>query len=525
MKTLYVGKVLTMAEPLYADAVLEEDGIIRGVGRAEELRKKAGDCREEHLDGGVLLPGFIDPHSHFSQMASACLQASLDGTETVEEMGEKIRAFLRETKPAPGAWVSARDYDNNRMPGLRNPTLEELDALAPGHPLVIHHKSGHMGLMNSLALKTLGITVDTPVPEGGKIEVREGKLTGYLEENAFFTYLKKVPSPKPEQLLQAFIRAQEKYAAHGITTMQDGMVVGEMLPMYRMLVENGVLKLDLVAYPSPDTYEEAMKEFGSLPPSDRLRIGGVKIFLDGSPQGRTAWMRTPYVGEDDYRGYGTMTDQAVLEAMEFACRHNTQLLCHCNGDGAAEQFLRCLEQTEKKYPEMARLRPVIIHGQLLGLDQLERVKKLGAVTSFFVAHVYHWGDVHIRNFGLERASQISPVRSALEWGIPVTFHQDAPVIQPDMLETVWCAVNRLTRQGVRLGAEQAVSVLQALRAVTLTGAYQYFQEKQKGSIEVGKQADFVLLDRDPLITPREEPREIQVLGTYQKGRQIFSCRD
>ena len=134
MKTLYVGKVLTMAEPLYADAVLEEDGIICGVGRAEELRKKAGDCREEHLDGGVLLPGFIDPHSHFSQMASACLQASLDGAETVEEMGEKIRAFLRETKPAPGAWVSARDYDNNRMPGLRNPTLEELDALAPGHP-------------------------------------------------------------------------------------------------------------------------------------------------------------------------------------------------------------------------------------------------------------------------------------------------------------------------------------------------------------------------------------------------------
>ena len=522
MRTLYIGKILTMAQPQYAQAVLVEDGVIRGVGDARELKQAAGECKEVDLRGGTLLPGFIDAHSHFSQMAYACLQASLDGTQSVEEIGRRVEAFLRETKPAPGTWVQARDYDHNQLPGGKHPTLEQLDAMAPGYPLVIHHKSGHMGLMNTMALETLGITPETPVPEGGRIEVKEGKLTGYLEENAFVACLKQIPSPDPKDLLEVFGKAQEKYAAHGITTMQDGMVVKEMFPLYHMLLEQKLLKLDLVAYPSPDCYEKAMEEFGSLPPQAHLKIGGIKIFLDGSPQGRTAWMRTPYVGTEHDCGYGTMTDEAVREAMEFACRKKTQILCHCNGDAAAEQFLRCLEQVEQTHPEMASLRPVLIHGQLLGLDQLERVKRLGAVVSFFVAHVYHWGDVHIRNFGQERAAQISPVGSALAWDIPVTFHQDAPVIQPDMLETVWCAANRITRQGVVLGAKEAVSVQQALRAVTETAAYQYFREGQIGTIEPGKQADFVLLDRDPLETPRQALREIQVLETYKGGQQIWS---
>lgn len=522
MKQLYIGRVLTMAQPQYAQAVLVEDGVIRAVGSAAELRKQGGDWEEIPFQG-TLLPGFIDPHSHYSQMAYACLQASLNDARSAQEIQQRINAFLQETKPVPGTWIQARDYGHNLLPGGRNITLEELDALTPGYPLVIHHKSGHMGLMNSQALKALGITPETPEPEGGRIEVKEGKLTGYLEENAFITYLKQIPSPPLTALAEAFGKAQEKYAAHGITTMQDGMAVEQMFPLYHMLLDQKLLKMDLVAYFAPDCYEKAVREFGSDCAQGHLKIGGIKIFLDGSPQGRTAWMRTPYLGEAEYRGYGTLSDAQVLEAMEFAWAHKTQLLCHCNGDEAAEQFLRCLEQAEQRHPDLAQLRPVIIHGQLLGVDQLERVKKLGAVVSFFVAHVYHWGDVHIRNFGPERAAQISPVRSALKWGIPVTFHQDAPVIQPDMLETVWCAVNRVTRQGVPLGTEECVSVQEALQAVTTGAAYQYFQEKTMGSIEPGKRADFVLLSQDPLEVPKEALREIQVLETIQGGQRIW-CR-
>ncbi len=521
MRTLYTGgKVLTLEEPMYAQSILEEKGAILAVGSLEELERQGGEgCRRVDLEGGTLLPAFIDPHSHFSQVASACLQVSLEGAVDAEEMKKRIRAFEKEGASS-GGWLSARDYDDT-LPGGRRLTLEELDTLSPDRPLVVHHKSGHMGLMNTLALKALGITPETPVPEGGKIEVREGKLTGYLEENAFFNFLKKLPPPDPEQMLRAFGRAQEQYASFGIATVQDGMVVEEMLPLYKLLLEQKLLKLDLVSYFAPEAYERAAREFGTLSPTARLKIGGIKIFLDGSPQGRTAWMRTPYAGEEEYRGYGTMSDAQVREAMEFAGANRTQLICHCNGDEAAEQFLRCLEQAEKGYPQLAQLRPVIIHGQLLGLDQLERVKKLGALVSFFPAHVYHWGDTHIRNFGVERAARISPARSALEWGIPVTFHQDAPVIRPDMLETIWCAVNRLTRQGVRLGREEAVTPLQALRAVTATAAYQYRQERKTGTLRRGKRADFVLLDRDPLEAPQEKLREIRVLGTWKEGKNIF----
>ena len=416
----------------------------------------------------------------------------------------------------------ARDYDNNCMPGVQNPTLEQIDACAPDNPLIIHHKSGHMGLFNSMALKQLGITPETPCPEGGKIEVRDGKLTGYLEENAFFECIQKVPMFSPQKLLEAFGDTQNKYASYGITTLQDGMVALPMLPLYRMLLNEASLYLDVRTYAGLDTYDKMQQLLQEFPDNKNLKCSGLKMFLDGSPQGRTAWMRTPYEnGDGKYCGYATMTDEMVENAFRTAAEKHTQIIAHCNGDGASEQFLRCLERVEKEHPELKNLRPVIIHGQLLGVDQLDRVTQLGAMVSFFVAHVYHWGDVHIRNFGRNRASKISPVRSAVEKGIPVTFHQDAPVIEPDMLETIWCAVNRITRDGVHLGPEERVPVLAALKAVTINAAYQYGEEDRIGSIEAGKAADFVILDQDPLCTEDTELRNICVLDTIKNGNTVY----
>lgn len=523
MKTLYYGgKILTMAEPLYAEAVLTENGKICAVGTLEDLEAQAGDCVRVDLDGAVMLPAFIDPHSHFFQVAASFLQASVNGCDTAEKMASAIQGFIRDRKVAPGEWVMARDYDNNCMPGNQNPTLEQVDACAPNNPLIIHHKSGHMGLLNSLALRELGYTPETPCPEGGKIEVKDGKLTGYLEENAFFECIQKVPMFSPQKLLEAFGDTQKKYASYGITTIQDGMVALPMLPLYKMLLKEGSLYLDVRTYAGLDTYDQMQQLLQEFPDNRHLTCSGLKMFLDGSPQGRTAWMRTPYEnGDGKYCGYGTMTDEMVENAFRMAAEKHTQIIAHCNGDGASEQFLRCLERVEKEHPELKDLRPVIIHGQLLGIDQLDRVKKLGAMVSFFVAHVYHWGDVHIRNFGLSRASMISPVHSAMEKEIPVTFHQDAPVIEPDMLETIWCAVNRITRNGVVLGEKERIPVLDALKAVTVNAAYQYGEEDRIGSIAAGKAADFVILDQDPLCTPDGEIRSIRILETIKNGSSVY----
>ncbi len=521
-KLFYGGKILTMEDPLYADAVLVENGFILAIGSEERLRGIAPDCEQIDLHGATMMPGFIDAHSHFFQVATSMLQVSVNGVTSVEQIAQRIKTYIADNQIAPGQWIHARDYDNTLMPGFGNPTLEQLDAFAPNNPLVLYHRSGHMGLMNSAALEKLGITADTVAPEGGCIGKENGRLNGYLEENAFVESIKRIPLPSADALVKVLVKAQDKYASYGITTIHEGMVVREMLPMYEMLLHKNLMKLDVMLYPNLESYDAALQMLHNLPPQEHAKVAGVKIFLDGSPQGRTAWMRQPYEGDGDYCGYGTMKDEAVTAAFEQAAQLNTQLIGHCNGDMAAEQFLRCLERAEQKYPKLKDLRPVIIHGQLIGRDQLPRVRELGAMISFFVAHVYHWGDIHLRNFGRRRAAHISPAKSALDAGITFTFHQDAPVIEPDMLETVWCAVNRRTKQDVLLGEEEEISTLDALRAITVNGAYQYFQEEHKGSLAPGKQADFVILDRDPLQTPDQQLREIRILKTYKDGECIYS---
>ena len=523
MKSLfYGGNIITMDTPSSAEAVLVEDGRILAIGNKSNFNTDAKDTVLVNLDGATLMPAFIDPHSHFFQVATSLLQVSLDGADSAEEIRKRIQHFIAENNIKPGQWVNACDYDNNLMPQYKNPTIEQIDSFAPDNPLIIHHKSGHMGLLNTKAFEFLGITPDTPSPEGGKIEKADGKLTGYLEENGLFTYLKKIPMPSMDKILDAVVKAQDIYASYGITTVQEGMVAKEMLPLYDIISRENLLKLDVNLFMSPDAYDEAVSKFGTSKDSC-LHVSGIKIFLDGSPQGRTAWMRKPYADSDSYCAYGTMTDELVESAFKFAAERKTQLIAHCNGDAAAEQFLRCLEKTEKDYPVLSELRPVIIHGQLIGLDQLPRAKKLGAMISFFVAHVYHWADVHIRNFGMERASRISPVHSAMKNGIKCTFHQDAPVIAPDMLETVWCAVNRITKNGVQLSEDECLSVYDAFKAVTVNAAYQYSMEDSMGSLAVGKRADFVLLDKDPFKTAKSDLKDIKVLKTYKDGEVIYSA--
>ena len=532
-----------------ADSVAVSDGIIAAVGSFHELKSQLPTFRVEDADG-YLLPAFIDSHSHYTNLAMAQLQIPLDGLSSEAQIEAAVREYISQNKPAAGEWLTARGYDNNNFPMARRLTLEFIDRLTD-NPMIICHKSGHVGYLNSEAMRRLNIDGSTESPAGGLIKKRNGQPTGYFEENAFIEYQKKIPLPGVERLSAAFERAQSIYAENGIATIQDGMIVREMSGIYQMLMGGGRQKLDLVAYAGCGDYLELKRElFGDSDGcanqmrrggsdvsmnqirhdyadgyTNHIRLGGVKIFLDGSPQGRTAWMREPYLpdssGVNDYRGYGTMTDDEVMSAMRFAAENKTQLLAHCNGDAAAEQFLRCYEVVLREYPEIRDLRFVIIHGQLMGRDQLTRAAELGVMVSFFVAHILYWGDTHIKNFGLDRASRISPAGSAARAGLRFTFHQDSPVIMPDMLETISAAVTRVTSGGVLLGEDERISVEEALRAVTLDAAYQYGEENEKGSITVGKRADLVLLDRDITMSCHEDIAGIRVVGTWKDGKRIF----
>ena len=522
MQTLfYNGPILTMESPIPAAALLEEDGVIKAVGGLETTAALAAPgARRADLQGRALLPAFIDAHSHLAAAANSFLQVSLAGAADFDELARRIKQYIRENGLAPGEWVRAGGYDHNGLSERRHPTAALLDAAAPENPVVIQHISGHMGVFNTAALKFLHTPCREDAVPGGYIQLENGRLTGYMEENAYLQSLDKIPLPEDAAFLKAFEKAQKWYLSHGITFAQEGMFHSKLTPLYRQLLAHGLLQLDIIGYAGFDAAQGVKKAFESLPPGSRFKLGGYKMFLDGSPQGRTAWLREPYLGSDK-RGYATLDNETVFHQVCQAAREGTQLLAHCNGDAACEQYLSAVEKAARQGLNVQAIRSVMIHAQLLGLDQLGRVKKAGIIPSFFVAHVYHWGDVHLKNLGAERAGAISPAAAALEKNIPFTFHQDTPVIAPDMLETVWCAANRRTKAGRVLGPAQRIPVYQALRAVTANAAYQYFEEDTRGTLRPGKKADFVILSQNPLAVPPEEVRGIKVLATIKNGAPLY----
>ena len=217
-----------------------------------------------------------------------------------------------------------------------------------------------------------------------------------------------------------------------------------------------------------------------------------------------------------------------------AVENGRQILAHCNGDAASGQYLAALEKAAAASPDkpdkpervdklekIRALRPVMIHCQTVRDDQLDEMKELGVIPSIFVAHTWYWGDVHLKNLGPERGAHISPVRAALERGLVYNFHQDTPVLEPDMLQTVWCAANRVTRGGQPIGQDQCVGVYDALKGVTCNAAYAYHEEERKGTLEEGKLADLVILDRNPLKTDKRKIRDIQVLETVKEGETLY----
>ena len=517
--TLYFGgPIVTLEEPQYAQALVERGGRIAYVGDREEAERLAGPgARRVDLEGRALLPAFLDPHSHLLACAYARLQVPLGECAGWGEIADRLSRHVQERGVQPGEWVKGTGYDQNALAEGAAPDRFCLDRACPNNPVVIQHASGHAGVFNTLALERLGaLNGDCGLERDG-----QGELTGRGEENPFLDLLGRIPMEGLEDVLRAFQGAQEEYASHGIATAQEGLLQPVMAPVYQEILRRGLLYLDVNAYVPPADYDRLRGQFvqGVSDSPGIFQVAGMKIFLDGSPQGGTAWVREPYAGGGC--GTSTMTDGQVLSAFRQALDRDAQLLAHCNGDRAAEQYLTLLAQAEREAGKKL-CRPVMIHAQLLGLDQLERVKALGVIPSFFVAHVYHWGEIHVKNFGLDRAGRISPAGSALAWGIPFTFHQDSPVIPPDMLETIWCACVRRTKTGRVLGAEERIPVEAALRAVTQTAALQYGLERELGTLRPGKRADFVLLSGDPLRTPPEELKKLQVERTIQRGRTIWS---
>lgn len=481
------------------------------------------------LGGHALLPGFVDAHSHFPGAGLSAIAADLNAppigaTRSLEE----LVAALAQQAALRGAddWVFGVGYDDTLLAEGRHPTRTDLDRVSATQPVVALHVSGHLAAVNSRALERLGIGPGTPDPEGGRIRRdASGAPDGVLEESAAEEATRTLASPGVRDGLRILRRAIGIYLAAGVTTAQNGFATAAQLRTLMGAARLRLLPLRLVLWPGEELGDALLD--GSLAPprgDPWVTVGAVKLVADGSLQGYTGYLTRPYFvppgADPGFRGYPRVPREKLIPWVERLHRGGLQVAIHGNGDAAIDDILDALERAQAAAPR-ADSRPVVVHAQTAREDQLDRMAALGAIPSFFVLHAYYWGDRHRERFlGPERAARISPAASAARRGIPFTLHADTPVVPMEPLRIVWSAVNRVTTSGATLGAEQRIDPMRALRAVTIDAAHQHFLEGDRGSLEPGKLADLVVLDRSPLVDPATIDR-IRVVETIVGGRTAW----
>jgi len=532
------GPILTMdAGNRTVEALGTEGAFIRAVGSEAEVRAWAGSsARVVELGGHALLPGFVDAHSHYPGAGIFAIAEDLNSPPigSVEGIDELVqRLSRRAARTDTGKWVVGVGYDDTLLREKRHPTHADLDRVTTTHPVGILHISGHMAVVNSLGLEQLGIDAGTPDPKGGRI-VRDratGEPTGLLQENAMAGLQAQLLHPPPLEVWKMVREANRRYLASGTTTAQAGYADASQLRGMNWLSRLGAIPLRLVMWPGMETEDQLLSgQLGFRSYDDHwLRVGAVKVVADGSIQGYTAYLSHPYhlpPGDDpSYRGFPRIPREELIRRVKRYHAAGLQVAIHVNGDAAIDDILDAIEAAQAEHPR-PDARPILVHAQMARPDQLDRMKRLGVIPSFFVLHTYYWGDRHRERFlGPERAAHISPTRGALERGLRFTLHCDTPVVPMEPLRLVWAAVNRLTSSGRPIGPAERIPPMQALRAVTLDAAFQGFEEDRKGSLEPGKLADLVILSDSPLEVPRERIDRIRVLETIVAGESVYHASD
>jgi predicted amidohydrolase YtcJ len=539
--TIYFnGNVITLdSNELMAEAVAVKDGKILAVGDNETMMSLSNqDTHQVDLKGKTMLPGFVDGHSHLSGVAIQAVTANLlpppDGPgQNIAMLQRTLRDFMATSEMVKQhSVVIGFNYDDSQLEEGRHPNRHELDAVSTEMPIMITHQSGHIGVYNSKALEMFGINAESDDPSGGIIQREAGSKepNGVLEENAHFALLYKIIPPfTVKENVAAMKAAEMQYLSNGFTTIQDGKTDPTTLGLMAQYAADGGFTADVVVYADVAAMTDYTVLNGPLHSGEyvnRFRIGGVKLTFDGSPQGKTAWFTKPYLvapsGQDaSYSGYPAFTDAEALKWYLMAYENNWQMLTHTNGDAAIDQLIKIANQTAKAFPGKDR-RTVMIHGQFLREDQIAAIDDLGIFPSLYPMHTFYWGDWHRDSVaGPERAENISPTGWLIDRGVKFSIHSDAPVTFPNSMRILDSAVNRTTRSGAVLGKAQRLRPMDALKAMTIWPAYQHFEESSKGSLEVGKLADMVVLDENPLTVDPVKISAIKVVQTIKEGVSVY----
>jgi len=482
------GDIVTMNDKQASvEALAVKDGKILAVGerKAIEGQHKGAKTKVVDLRGKTLLPGFIDAHSHYYSSLSVANQVNVyappagPGKDPASIVAELVK-FRDKNKIPKGTVIQAYGYDENVMPNGRLLNRDDLDKAFPHNPVLVGHVSMHGAVMNSAALRKWNITAETKTPPGGVIVRKPGTSEPY-----------------------------------GLALMQRA-------------AKGGGYIIDVIAYPFITELEAVLKAnpvsgWGKY--DNRLKIGGVKITIDGSPQGRTAFFTKPYLtggpgGEKDWKGELAAPQETVNKAVKAVYDLGVPLNLHANGDGAIDAFFTAHESAAAG--DLSRDRHVtMIHAQFTRKDQIDKFVQYKVTPSFYTLHTFYFAEAHINNRGREQAMYISPMRDAIDKGLKPTNHTDFYVAPLDQTFMLWTAVNRISRGGAVIGADQRITALEGLRAMTINAARQHREDDSKGSLEPGKRADLVILDKNPLKVKPMAIKDIKVFETIKDGKTVY----
>jgi predicted amidohydrolase YtcJ len=529
------GPIVTVndAQPT-VEALAVKDGRILAVGSRFDLESAHRDTRTRMVDlaGRTLVPGFVDGHVHFLGLGAQAVGANLlappdGGVNTIDDLVAQLSSFAEGPDVGRTGWVFGMGYDDALLG--RHPDRDDLDRVSTELPVIAVHISGHFAAVNTVGLRKIGYSAATADPGGGVIRRRPGSRepNGVLEELASIPVMMSAVSPASQKDKDYYAeRALALAKRFGYTTISEGRAFASNHDDLVSFATRGLLDIDVTSYIDYLDRRVMASEWFSRSYRDRYRIAGIKITLDGSPQGRTAWRTQPYLLPPDgqragYRGYPALPNTAFVDSLfDEAYRNGWPVHVHANGDAAIDQMLRSARIALRTHGPADR-RTTLIHGQFLRRDQIPALKELQIFPSLFAMHTFYWGDWYETIVGDVQAQQISPLRSVLAAGMLANSHTDAPVALPNLMQVMWATVNRVSRSGKVIGPDERLTAIEALKAITIWGAYGHFEETDKGTLEPGKLADMVILTENPLTIDPMRINTIQVVETIKDGRTVY----
>ena len=529
------GHIITMHEedPLN-EAVAIHYGKISSIGKKDEIMKlRTWKTKVVDLRGRTLMPGFIEAHCH--PIATAILSQVVDisgfNYNSRSEILNTIRVAVK--KASPGEWILAFGWDPVLVPDLHKPTLSELDSISNDTPIFILTQMMHHAFVNSAAYKAAGITIDTPNPTGGGVfqKDNQGNLNGIIYEFSALQYILDKMPKTPQGTAELLLNLQyTKYAKAGYTSISvlgPVNIAGNPLQFMEHLSNNGSPVRSYV-YPIKNQLDGSTysNDYGN----DFFKIKGVKLYMDGSPYTGGAAFSEPYLNTDltlnriglkkNHRGSINFTEDSLLTTLTYYHTNNYQIAIHAQGEVAIQGILDAFTKILYKYPR-SNHRHRIEHNALITKEQIAQAKKLGLTLSFFIDHIYYYGDQLEYIVGSKRAERFMPIQSAISAGHHSTIHTDNPATPVDPFRAISTAVTRKTKNDkFILGKDERISAYDALKAITINAAWQLFEEQNRGSITIGKSADLVILSHNPLETKNKEIKNINVISTWIDGKQV-----